>query len=349
MCVVERLLPGSGDSTRTGGGIRLAHGSAINVALTRLSLPTWQNFAALFGVDPQYHNTGHLFLSQRAADSQTAYCGTTCQLDLADVQSGWPRLRHLHFATAHYCETGGYLDHSRVIQGYQETLLRNGVDIRCPVEVDGLLMDAAQQHVHGVRTKQGDFSAALVVNAAGASAARVAALAGLSIPFRARRHELLIVRADMAGPVDTPWLIDVDRQVHLRPDGTGRALMGGFLGRDETVDPEQYARDNDRVWAREVRIAAAKAFGLTDRNCKIITGWAGLYPGTLDYLPVLELSMPGLVTAAGFSGTGLMHAPAIGDIVNSLAQGKNFPQLDVTGLSAQRFKSQTGVAESTGF
>lgn len=358
VCVLDQQLPGSGQSTRTGGGIRLAHGSAINVALTKLSLPTWRDFAAEFGVDPGFYEIGHLFLSHQQANPEPekksvalnpAYSGTTRCLDKGVVQAQWPRLKHLHFTTAHHCEAGGYLDHFMVIQGYQETLTHNGVDIRWPVDVEGLLIDGAQHQVCGVRTNQGDFSASLVVNAAGASAAKVAAFAGLSIPFRSRRHELLIVRADMTGHEDMPWLIDVDRQVHLRPDGPGRALIGGFLGRDAVVDPEQYARENDRGWVREVRIAAAKAFGLTDRNCKILSGWAGLYPGTLDYLPVLELSLPGLITAAGFSGTGLMHAPAIGQIVGSLAQGNPDQFIDISSLSASRFKSRSEPREHSGF
>lgn len=358
VCVFDQQLPGSGQSTRTGGGIRLAHGSAINVELTKLSLPTWRNFAAEFGVDPEFHEIGHLFLSNRQTNPESGkesavqppvYSGTTRCLDTAVVQAQWPRLKDLHFTVAHHCKAGGYLDHYKVIQGYQETVKRNGVDIRWPVGIEGLLMDRTHQKVCGVRTKQGDFFATLVVNAAGTGAGNVAGFAGLSIPFRSRRHELLIVCADITGPEDMPWLIDVDKQVHLRPDGPGRALIGGFLGRDEVVDPDRYIGENDRAWVGEVRIAAAEAFGLTDRNCKILAGWAGLYPGTLDYMPVLELSLPGLITAAGFSGTGLMHAPAIGQIVSSLAQGKPVEAFDVSSLAASRFNSQSAAREHTGF
>jgi sarcosine oxidase, subunit beta len=157
------------------------------------------------------------------------------------------------------------------------------------------------------------------------------------------------VRADLAGPTDVPWLIDVDQQVHLRPDGPGRALIGGFLGRDEAVDQECYKREYDKAWADEVRVAVAAAFGLTDADSEILEGWAGLYPGTVDYLPVVELSLPGLITAAGFSGTGLMHAPAIGDIVNSLAQGKSHPAIDISGLASSRFKTPGKSRDRTGF
>ena len=78
-------------------------------------------------------------------------------------------------------------------------------------------------------------------------------------------------------------------------------------------------------------------------------GWAGLYPGTIDYLPVLEQSMPGLVTAAGFSGTGLMHAPAVGQIVADLICGRSIDGIDISCLQSSRFDNQPTVAEFTGF
>ena len=59
--------------------------------------------------------------------------------------------------------------------------------------------------------------------------------------------------------------------------------------------------------------------------------------------------MPGLVTAAGFSGTGLMHAPAVGRIVAGLAAGDETPGLDLAELSSSRFQEGPGVAEQTGF
>ncbi|GIS99603.1 MAG: hypothetical protein CM1200mP26_13160 [Acidimicrobiales bacterium] len=63
--IIEQSEPGTGQSTRTGGGIRLAHGSEINVRLAQLSLPTWLSFEQQFGIDPYYQETGHLFLSSK--------------------------------------------------------------------------------------------------------------------------------------------------------------------------------------------------------------------------------------------------------------------------------------------
>ena len=354
--VVERHLPGMGQSTRTGGGIRLSHGSAMNIALTQASLPTWSRFAERFGVDPAYRETGHLFLTNNAARADAlraqaewqAGKGVTSRiLSHAEIGERWPQLDGTTFTTGSHCATGGHLDQHRVIQGYVRATETAGGTVVPGARVHALIEDG--DRVTGVITSAGRYRADTVVNAAGPDAGHIAALAGLDIPFVSRRHELLIVRPTQAVPDDTPWMIDIDAQVHLRPDGDGRALIGGFLGRDEPADPVEWDRTLARAWADRVRAAAASSFGLVEADSPIVEGWAGLYPGTRDYQPVIEVSRPGLVTAAGFSGTGVMHAPAVGMIVRDLVRAGSTDLLELGPLSADRFDGTEDIVEHTGF
>ncbi|MDH3193970.1 MAG: FAD-binding oxidoreductase, partial [Acidimicrobiia bacterium] len=196
--LVDRSLPGAGDSTKTGGGIRLAHGTEANVVLTQLSLPFWTGFPAVTGVDPGYRQTGHLFLTSAAkTDSQfrsqaewVATLGVRSEvLSRNEIGRRWPHLSQIAFETGSYCDIGGYLDHHRVIHGYVRAVEAEGGIIVAGVPVDELLIDDGR--VLGVGTPSGRFYASHVVNAAGASAGLIAALAGLQIPFVSRRHELL--------------------------------------------------------------------------------------------------------------------------------------------------------------
>lgn len=354
--VVERHLPGTGQSTRTGGGIRLSHGSAINIALTHASLPVWQRFAARFGVDPDYRETGHLFLTSDVRRAQTLQAQAEWQageqvnsriLSRGQIEARWPHLAGTAFETGSYCAAGGYLDHHRVIQGYVRAGEKVGVVIVPGARVEALIEEG--DRVAGAVTTAGVFPARTVVNAAGPDAAYIARMAGLDIPFVSRRHELLVVRPAQPVPDDTPWMIDIDAQVHLRPDGGGRALIGGFLGRDEPVDPVDWDRTLSRSWADRVRAAAAASFGLMEPHSPIVEGWAGLYPGTRDYRPVIERSRSGLLTVAGFSGTGLMHAPAVGMIVRDLLCHGDTDLVDVSAFAAARFDGSEAVMETTGF
>jgi sarcosine oxidase subunit beta len=356
VCVLEQYSPGAGQSTKTGGGIRFSHSSKLNVMLTHMSLPVWRSFESLFGVDSRYQEIGHLFVTsdkkhQTNFEDQRQwhkeYDCPSVVLTTNEVKQKWPQLSNLNFVVGSYCAVGGYLDDHSVIQGYQNTIQKNGVKLYSGTRVEGLLQNAGQ--VVGVQTSMGEFRAETVINAAGAFAGEIASYASVSIPFCSRRHELLILNPAVPVPEDTPWLIDVDNQVHLRPDGQGRVLVGGFLGKNEETDPFHYSREYSKVWSDEVRAMASRSFGLTKLNSPIVDGWAGLYPGTRDYLPVIEKTMPGLITSAGFSGTGLMHAPAVGMIVSDLVNQSEFQKFDISQLSSSRFQLPMEISETSGF
>ena len=164
VCVVEKHLPGAGQSTKTGGGIRLAHNSKINVELTHISLPVWNSFENLFGVDPRYREIGHLFMSSDQKIKQTFedqlkwHANYNCPsviLDSSEVKQKWPHIDGDHFAANCFCSVGGYLDDHSVIQAYQNAVQRNGARIVSGVRVQGLLL--AGDNTIGVRTSIGNF------------------------------------------------------------------------------------------------------------------------------------------------------------------------------------------------
>ena len=335
--IIERSKPGIGQSTKTGGGIRLAHGSELNIQLTQLSFDTWLNFEKYFNIDPFYRTTGHLFLT---AESENVLLSQAALLErmkvdydllsTSQMSSYWPQLSSMNFSKGLYCREGGYLDQHRVIKGYVDTVVSNGVKLLTGTQVDGLLK--VNERISGVTTSAGKFHAEWVVNAAGPYAGEVADLVGCQIPFVSRRHELLVLEESVAVPEEIPWLIDMDRQVHMRPDGSGRALIGGFLGHDEATDPNTYDPELSEEWSKEVRREASNSFCITNPESKVLKGWSGLYPGTVDYMPVIDETLPGLVTAAGFSGTGLMHAPVVGEIVADLISSSKRHHVDISCL-----------------
>ena len=352
--IIERSKPGVGQSTKTGGGIRLAHGSELNIQLTQLSFDTWLNFEEYFNIDPFYRTTGHLFLT---AESENVLLSQAALLErmkvdydllsTSQMSSYWPQLSSMNFSKGLYCKEGGYLDQHRVIKGYVDTVVSNGVKLLTGTQVDGLLK--VNERISGVTTSAGEFHAEWVVNAAGPYAGEVADLAGCQIPFVSRRHELLVLEESAAVPEEIPWLIDMDRQVHMRPDGSGRALIGGFLGHDEAIDPNTYDPELSEEWSKELRREASHSFCITNPQSKVLKGWSGLYPGTIDYMPVIDETLPGLVTAAGFSGTGLMHAPIVGEIVADLTSSTKRHDVDISSLSSTRFTKDSQILESTGF
>jgi sarcosine oxidase subunit beta len=354
--LIERGLPGAEQTVRTGGGIRLCHSSVINIQLSKLSFPTWERFEEHFGFDLQFKRIGHLFLARSEASAQVLQDQTHIHqqldipsvfLDLSDINHRWQDLRLKGYEGGLFCTVGGYLNHHRAVQGFYHGAMEAGARLLIGVRVTGLVRSG--QRILGVETTEDTYHAEEVVNCAGALAGQIASMADLDLPIVSRRHELLIVQPERPIADSLPWLIDVERQVHLRPDGQGRGLLGGFLGDDPVVDPERYDPLYDEIWASRVRVAASQAFGLFEPSATILQGWAGVYAGTPDYHPVIERSCPGLLTAAGFSGTGLMHAPAVGMLVCELTRSDAANSLDISTLRSSRLRDQGEPQDGSGF
>ena len=84
----------------------------------------------------------------------------------------------------------------------------------------------------------------------------------------------------------------------------------------------------------------------TLERANVKTGWAGFYEDTPDKHPVIGRvpSVPGFICAAGFSGHGLMHAPAAGEAVaEMIVDGRT--TLDLSALAFERFERGNLVRE----
>ena len=353
--VLEKDFPGSGDTTKTGGGIRYLHGSPMNIALSKMSHSFWTMYKDKSNKN-FFQNIGHLFLTSKPEKLEsfrqqvklhkiTSFDVQT--LTNATIKEKWTDLRNISFKYGNYCETGGYLNHFELVKYLLKLNKSQGVKVENGAEVTDFLMD--NNSIEGVKTKKNEFKGKLIVNATGARANLINKLVAIKIPFVSRRHELLIATSKYRNKAHLPWLIDLDNQVHLRTNGKGLVLIGGFLGEDRSVDPLNFSKSPNKAWIENVLRQAQTSFGLTQKTVTVIDSWAGLYPGTRDYLPVIERSKSGLFIAAGLSGTGLMHGPAVGKIITSLILGKSIKGIDLKELSSDRFYKEGKKKEYLGF
>nr|MBP7659090.1 FAD-binding oxidoreductase [Burkholderiaceae bacterium] len=77
--------------------------------------------------------------------------------------------------------------------------------------------------------------------------------------------------------------------------------------------------------------------------------WAGLYEvNELDGNPVIGAwdKLPNLYTVAGFSGHGMMHAPAAGRGIAELVVHGQFKTLDLSRLGYERIARNEAYAEA---
>jgi glycine/D-amino acid oxidase-like deaminating enzyme len=354
--VVERGLPGAANSTLTGGGIRQQFGSDLNVRLSQLSAEMWEGFEERFGVDPLFRRIGYLFLARTEETAATLAAHVQLQnslgvdsefLDQEEIPRRWPSLVDRGFRGAGFRASDGWANHHRIIDGLVRGAIAAGVELM--VGTEALALDMTGGRLGGVATTAGRIRTDAALLATGPWVAPLLGAWDLSVPVTAHRHELLIVEPAQRYPEGLPWLIGVDDEVHTRSDADGRALVGGFLGEDRAVDPDRYSMRADDAWTRGVLAAAERVFGVVGPAARIRHGWAGLYPSTPDRHPIIDGLADGLYVALGFSGTGLMHAPAAGRLATELIVDGDMRSVDPGLLSAGRFRGQRELAEATGF
>jgi len=170
------------------------------------------------------------------------------------------------------------------------------------------------------------------VDAAGPWAGLVAKLAGIDLPITPLRRQIFVTDPLAALDHDFPLTVEMATSFYFHRE-SGGVLMG-------MADPADKPGFDDSVnWdflPTIVERALDRFPPLEKANVK--TGWAGFYEDTPDKHPILGRvdAVPGFISAAGFSGHGLMHAPAAGEAIAELiVDGKT--SLDISALSYDRF------------
>jgi sarcosine oxidase subunit beta len=366
--ICEAGALGTGNTGRAVGGIRTQFSTRVNVELSLASLEVWDAFEERFGVDIAFRRPGYLFLAREADTAATLRAAVAVQqaagaaselLDPAAAREHCPDLNADRYRAASYAPTDGFADPHLAVQGYATAAREAGAEIRTQTPVTGV--DVAGGEPAGpaevlVATPDGTIAADFLVNAAGAWAGRVGALAGVELPIAAKRRQVAVVDPERAVPEAVPLTVDLDSGSYFRPEREGRALVGGHFGGaaappeapngvDPAVDPDGYDTGMDLEWAATAVERAGETAGYFGPETRIRRGWAGCYAVTPDDHPVIEVSRPGIITAAGFSGHGFQHAPATGRIVAELCLDGAASLVDVSGLDRGRFERGTEVDE----
>jgi D-arginine dehydrogenase len=223
-------------------------------------------------------------------------------------------------------------------QGFLRGLQQQGGRLVTDARVEGLRRDG---DLWRVDTKAGTFEAPVVVDAAGAWADEVAALAGL-VPVglaAKRRTAILFDPPDDAEIGAWPAVIDVAEKFYFKPDA------GKILGSpaDETPQPPADAQADELDVAVAVdRIERASSLQVG----RIAHRWAGLRTFAPDKTPVVgfDAAAPGFFWFAGQGGYGIQTAPAMGRLAAALIGGRGMPDdlasLGVTeaAISPARFR-----------
>jgi D-arginine dehydrogenase len=250
-----------------------------------------------------------------------------------------PILRRDYLAGAFLDPYAMKLNVDAIHQGYIKGLKNKGGDIVCDAAVTALERKSGKWQV---TTKQGIFSAPVVVNAAGAWVDEIADLASTRrvgiVPKR--RTVISFPPPGIELDNDWPFVIDCEEEFFFKVEA------GTILGSPSNQDPVP----PQDVQPEELDIALA-----IDRLQRATTmtvprlnrSWAGLRSFVADEVPVVGFTddVEGFFWCAGQGGYGIETSIGMGRTCAALLQGQDLPEdvkaLDVRAedLSPQRFSS----------
>lgn len=352
--VIEQGACGGGATLKATGGFRLQFGTPINVRLSLLALPFWQAFDDTFGAEARFTQRGYLFLATTPAQvaqleanaaMQQALGVPTRLVTVEEAVALSPGLNPAGVLAGSYGPWDASLEVAGVVEGLVAGCRRAGVTLLEGVTVTGVTVEG--DRARGVATSAGVIAAPVVVNAAGNQAGAVAALAGLDLPVRPERRQAAVTAPTGALAPEAAWTIDLGSGCYARPaPGGGAVIGGGDRGvpagqtEDDTLDEAGIARMRNLIGERFPRLAGVA----------LERAWVGRRPMSPDEHPLLGPSdIGGFIQACGFSGHGLMHAPAAGHLIAELIVDGAARSLDISALRPDRFTRGETLAETMRF
>lgn len=241
------------------------------------------------------------------------------RIDCAEAIEINPSLDPNYVAAAIFEPEARDIDVHALHGGYLKGLRQRGGKVVTNADVMAISCDSG---VWNVNTKAGNYSASIVVNAAGAWCDTIAELAGVRpIGLVPKRRTVFIFDPPQGLDISSwPLTIDIDETFYFKPD-CGMILASPA---DETPSPPCDAQPEEI----DVAVAIERVQTATNlRVRRVAHKWAGLRSFVADRTPVVGMDddAEGFFWLAGQGGYGIQTAPAIGCAVAALITTGTLP------------------------
>ncbi|SFI07822.1 sarcosine oxidase subunit beta [Bosea sp. OK403] len=321
VAVIERRWTGRHASGATAAGVRTLGRDIAEIPISLEAMAMWHKIADIVGDPCGFHAHGQLrvaetaehmpALLQREAKIRALGCTHEEIIDAAELRRLVPALSP-HCVGALVARRDGAADPHRTILAFRRACEAENVAI---VEDCGVEAVDRQGNDWLLVCGQRRFRAPVVVNAAGAWAARLAALFGDEITLGVRASMMIVT--ERLAPLLAPVVSVVGRALSFKQSDQGTLVIGGGLQGAADLDRERSSVNFSEL-AKGAR-AASDLFPAV-RGVRIARCWTGIEAQTRDHLPVIGASpnAPGLFHAFGFSGHGFQLVPVVGAILTDL-------------------------------
>ncbi|MCA1630034.1 MAG: FAD-binding oxidoreductase, partial [Acidobacteria bacterium] len=286
--VVEREAhQGKGSTGKSMGGVRAQFSTPVNILMSLHSIDFFSKFDEVVGHPADYRPHGYLFAATTEQHLEYLKANRERQIALGvknvslvtrqEIEEIVPQLRTDDVLGGTFCPTDGFVDPHSVMMGFMLRARARGARLWLGAQVTGIETEGGR--VAAVVTSRGRVETRAVVNAAGAWASGVAALAGAELPVEPLRRQLVPTEPFDALPQRFPMVIDMSTGFHFRREGRGILLAWNDPAETPGFKTEFDASFVEKILTR----AASRVPVLAEAQVNARRAWAGLYEMTPDH------------------------------------------------------------------
>jgi glycine/D-amino acid oxidase-like deaminating enzyme len=330
VALIDRVEAASQTSPRAAGLFKHVQSTGTRTALAALSARKVINFEQETGIALPAVRSGSLMVASSPAHAEylerevaraRAWGARAELVDAPAARRLMPMLRAEKLrAIAHVADDLYIEEPKQLLDAYLRAAVLEGVDVLPHTNVTGIHVE--QGRARGVVTSRGEIEAAVVVDAAGAWARAVGALAGAYLPVVSLRHQLYITDPIDGMEPQFPIVRFVDAAVYVRPARHG-IMVGAFeadplpldVGHREGFSMEHMPLDFS-ILARSR--ATIDEYLPVLKDSPVREHRAGLLTMTADgqFIAGPVPGTPGLWVVTGCNGSGFSFSPGLGQTVS---------------------------------
>jgi len=345
-------------SPQGAGGVRQQFSQPENIAMSTWSLAFYKRFEEeMAGVpdlpDLNFQEQGYLLVV--SADGAKTLRGNQALQELMGVKAElldsdalrrrFPSILRDDIALGCYTPDDGWIDPHAGLWGFRRGAAHHGAEY-----IDG--------RVTGIETTDGKatvvtladgtvIAADMIINTAGPWVGEIARMTGADLPIVPMCRVQHFWKC--ATETETLPLVKDESGLFFRPEGAGFAggrpsfeIEPGFV--DDIYRGFFANYFEETVWP--MLAALVPKF----ENLRLERSWFGHYAqNQLDGNMIIGPHSPGydnIITACGFSGHGIMHAPAVGRALSELVLHGSYQSIDLARLEYDRVRRNEPYAEA---
>ena len=252
-----------------------------------------------------------------------------------------PELDASLFSTIAYEPQSGYAEPSLTAASFAKAAQASGSQILFNAQ---LLKIVKRNSSYEVVTTSGTVLTEKIILATGVWSKPILSDLGITLPFKAVRHPVVILRRPEEYAGIRPFIFDFPRKAYYKPEGKHFFYAGSLEPELDTteVDPDNYDTNVSFDEIEKYSMYAGKVLPIMGKLGSFVRGYTGLYDVTEDQEPIIDefsdAGYPGVYCLIGLSGHGFKLCPEFGRLMAALVVHGKFTDYDISIFKRARFE-----------